>query len=236
MKLHRFYVHQMHNRFGPVELGHNVWIHDQPLLHQWLRVLRYNIGNQLILFNNQEERLYQISKIDGTVGVQIELVTDMTRLLPKNKVYLLWSLLKNDKNDWVLQKATELGVHMLVPIITKRTEKPYFDTERAQKIIIEAAEQCGRADLPQIREPIMLPEAITEYKDTPLFVCEQHNSTNLSLQDQSKVAFLVGPEGGWAEEEKQLFAQTKLNYVAISAFTLRAETAAIMAVGLAASR
>ena len=118
MKLHRFYVHQMHNRFGPVELGHNVWIHDQPLLHQWLRVLRYNIGNQLILFNNQEERLYQISKIDGTVGVQVELVTDMTRLLPKNKVYLLWSLLKNDKNDWVLQKDTELGVHMLVPIIT----------------------------------------------------------------------------------------------------------------------
>lgn len=236
MKLHRFYVHQMHNRFGPVELGHNVWIHDKGLLHQWLRVLRYNISDQLILFNNEEERLYQISKIDGTVGVQVQLVTDMTRLLPKNKVYLLWSLLKNDKNDWVLQKATELGVHKLVPIITKRTEKPFFDIERAQKIIIEATEQCGRADLPQIRQPIMLPEAIAEYKDTPLFVCEQHNSANIILQNQPQVALLVGPEGGWANEEKQLFAQTKLNHVAISNFTLRAETAAIMAVGLAVSR
>lgn len=236
MKLHRFYVHQMHNRFGPVELGHNVWIHDQPLLHQWLRVLRYNVGNKLILFNNQEERLYQISKIDGTVGVQLELVTDMTRLLPKNKVYLLWSLLKNDKNDWVLQKATELGVHKLVPIITKRTEKPFFDIERAQKIITEAAEQCGRADLPEIREPIVLSEAIAEYKDTPLLVCEQHDSSQMTLQSQSAVAFLVGPEGGWTDEEKQSFAIAGLNYVAISAFTLRAETAAILAVGLAASR
>ncbi|MDQ5958722.1 MAG: rRNA (uracil1498-N3)-methyltransferase [Patescibacteria group bacterium] len=236
MKLHRFYVHQMHNRFGPIELGHTVWIHDQGLLHQWLRVLRYNVGNQLILFNNTEERLYQISKIDGTVGVQVELVTDMTRLLPKNKVYLLWSLLKNDKNDWVLQKATELGVHKLVPIIAKRTEKTFFDTERAQKIITEATEQCGRADLPIIREPIMLAEAIAEYKETPLLVCEQHNSTYVNLQEQPAVALLVGPEGGWADEEKQLFTQYKLNYIAISAFTLRAETAAILAVGLAASR
>ena len=236
MKLHRFYVHKMHNRFGPVELGHTVWIHDQGLLHQWLRVLRYNVGNQLILFNNTEERLYQISKIDGTVGVQVELVTDMTRLLPKNKVYLLWSMLKNDKNDWVLQKATELGVHKLVPIIAKRTEKTFFDTERAQKIIIEATEQCGRADLPIIREPIMLAEAIAEYKETPLLVCEQHNSAPVNLQEQPAVALLVGPEGGWADEEKQLFTQYKLNYIAISAFTLRAETAAILAVGLAASR
>lgn len=236
MKLHRFYVHQMHNRFGPVELGHNVWIHDQALLHQWLRVLRYNVGNQLILFNNHEERLYQISKIDGTVGVQLELVTDMTRLLPKNKVYLLWSLLKSDKNDWVIQKSTELGVHKLVPIITKRTEKPFFDTDRAQKIIIEASEQCGRADLPQIREPILLSEAIAEYKETPLYVCEQHNSAQTVLKDQPEIALLVGPEGGWTEDEKQLFAQEKLNYIAISAFTLRAETAAILAVGLAASR
>ena len=145
-------------------------------------------------------------------------------------------MLKNDKNEKKKKKATELGVHKLVPIIAKRTEKTFFDTERAQKIIIEATEQCGRADLPQVREPIMLAEAIAEYKETPLLVCEQHNSAPVNLQEQPAVALLVGPEGGWADEEKQLFTQYKLNYIAISAFTLRAETAAILAVGLAASR
>jgi len=231
MKLHRFYVHEMHNRFGPIALGHEVWIHDEALLRQWLKVLRYHVDDQLVLFNDTEERLYKIEKISGTDSVKLQLMTDLERRIPQTQLYLLWSVLKKDKNDWVLQKGTELGVHKFIPIIAERSEKTGISTERARKIAIEAAEQCGRSDVPAVREPITLAEALTEYSPMPLFVCEQYNehanqATNISLE---KFGVLVGPEGGWSGTEKHHFAERQLPHIALSPFTLRAETAAVVA-------
>ncbi len=230
MKLHRFYIHEMHNRFGDIALGKEVWVHDEAYLHQWLHVLRYRIGDQLIIFNDEEERLYKIVKIEGDTSVKLELITELERTLPKKEVYLLWSVLKKDKNDWVIQKAVELGVQKLVPILAERSEKTGLNVERAEKIIIEAAEQCGRGDIPEIREPITLHEALEEYKDLPLFICEQHDSTDIAPQELEKVGVLIGPEGGWTDVEKEHFKTSSLPHIAISAFTLRAETAAVVAV------
>ena len=230
MKLHRFYVHEMHNRFGPIALGHEVWVHDEALLHQWLRVLRYKVGDHIVLFNDAEERLYEIAKIEGTASVKLRLITDIERVLPQKKIYLLWSVLKKDKNDWVLQKATELGVHKCVPIIADRSEKTGLQVERAHKIVIEAAEQCGRGDIPEVREPISLVEALQEYADLPLFICEQQESSQAPAVNLERLGVLIGPEGGWSDAEKQRFAELQLPHVALSPFTLRAETAAIIAV------
>ena len=230
MKLHRFYVHEMHNRFGPIALGHEVWIHDEALLHQWLRVLRYKVGDHIILFNDAEERLYEVDKIDGSDSVRLRLLTDLERSLPSKKLYLLWSVLKKDKNDWVLQKATELGVHKCVPIIADRSEKTGLQVERAHKIVIEAAEQCGRSDIPEVREPIGLMEALQEYADLPLFICEQHNAHKPLVVALGRLGVLIGPEGGWSDAERQRFVELQLPHIALSQFTLRAETAAIIAV------
>lgn len=230
MKLHRFYIHEMHNRFGDIALGKEVWVHDEALLHQWLRVLRYRIGDELVVFNDAEERLYKIVKIEGDASVKLELITELERKLPEKEVYLLWSVLKKDKNDWVIQKATELGVHKLVPVLADRSEKTGLNIERAQKIIIEAAEQCGRGDIPEIREPIPLHEALEEYKDFPLYICEQHAPVEDTTTELKKLGVLVGPEGGWTDAEKDMFATAGLQHIAISDFTLRAETAAIVAI------
>ena len=230
MKLHRFYIHEMHNRFGPIALGHEVWIHDTTLLHQWLNVLRFRVGDQLVLFNDTEERLYTIATIQGTDSVKLELLTDIERCVATREVYLVWSLLKKDKNDWILQKATELGVHKFIPMIAQRSEKTELNIERAKRIIIEAAEQCGRADIPELREPISLHEALEEYKDLPLCIAEQHDDQNTIPTDTKKVGILIGPEGGWSDEEKIYFKELALPHVSLSRFTLRAETAAITAV------
>jgi 16S rRNA (uracil1498-N3)-methyltransferase len=158
----------------------------------------------------------------------VELVTEMDRELPKKHVYLLWSLLKKDKNDWVLQKATELGVRNFVPVVADRSEKTGFDIDRAHKILIEAAEQCGRADIPEIHEPITVDEAVSEYAELPLFICEQaEGEPDLSLE---KAGVLVGPEGGWSDREKELFKNADIAHINIAQFTLRAETAAVSAV------
>lgn len=231
MKLHRFYIHEMHNRFGPIALGHEIWIHDEALIHQWLKVLRYRVGNELILFNDAEERLYKIAKIEGNDSAKLELVTELERSIPDKEVYLLWSVLKKDKNDWILQKATELGVHKFVPILAERSEKTGLNIDRARKIIIEAAEQCGRGDIPEVREPIGVYEALEEYKDLPLFICEQHDSSDIVPAELKKVGLLIGPEGGWTDEEKAKYKEVSLPHIALSQFTLRAETAAIIAAG-----
>jgi 16S rRNA (uracil1498-N3)-methyltransferase len=156
--------------------------------------------------------------------------------VPKNNIYLCFSLLKKDKNDWVLQKATELGVSHFVPLLCDRTEKSGFNPDRAQKIVIEAVEQCGRSDIPRIHEPITPEKLIDElFEKVDLLVAEQGSPIRThdpELIAQKPQAILIGPEGGWTDEEKQLFADKKLKHLALSEFTLRAETAAITAAAL----
>ncbi len=226
MKLHRFYVHGM-------ELTHNFWMQDKALFHQWVNVLRFQKDREVILFNDQQEvRLYRIIEV-GNNAVHLELVTEMSPKEPTKDVYLCFSLLKKDKNDWVLQKATELGVRHFVPLLCDRTEKTGFDRERARKIVIEAAEQCGRTDIPFIREPLTIERLIDELDGTAQLLVAEQGSAHLPPSNPERpIAVLVGPEGGWTNEEKQLFIDKNIQHLGLSEFTLRAETACVTAAGL----
>lgn len=225
MKIHRFYVGQT------IELKHDFWLHDERLMHQWNKVLRLRQGEQVALFDGTStDRLYTIAELKDNEA-HVQLVTDYERQLPAREVYLLWALLKKDKNDWVLQKATELGVSHFLPLITDRTEKMGFDVERADKIVIEAAEQCGRSDIPTVREPMHVATAIKQLREAvQLCICEQSADNNQLIDSSAAVGVLIGPEGGWSDAEKQLFQDNQLTHIAINSFTLRAETAAITAV------
>lgn len=224
MKMHRFFVSD------EFEMRHNLWVHDKRLVHQWYRVLRFRPGQQVVLFDGAtHDRLYRITEINEREA-HLEHVTDFERQLPARDIYLAWSLLKKDKNDWVLQKATELGVSHFIPLLADRSEKTGFNKERAEKIIIEAAEQCGRSDIPSVREPMRLQTAVDELQDKAvLFICEQ-GSDEISQADGDSLAVLIGPEGGWSDEEKDLFRSRDLKHLNLHDFTLRAETAAVTAV------
>lgn len=230
MKLHRFYVGDS------VELMHKTWLHDAKILHQWRRVLRFEVGREVVLFDGKgTDRLYRITKLDQNEA-GLELVTELAPKLPKQEVYLLWSLLKKDKNDWVLQKCTELGVSHFVPLLADRSEKTGFDTERALKILTEAVEQCGRSDVPKVREPIGVAAVIDQLASkAAIYVCEQSEQSTVRTVPPPRgkpIALVIGPEGGWSEAEKGLFAAKQLPHVAIHDFTLRAETACVAAVSV----
>ncbi len=223
MKRHRFFLTNE-------ELTQTIWVDDERLVNQWLKVLRFQVGTELILFDGErEDRLYQISRI-GNNAVQLKLVTELERQAPEQDAYLFFSLLKKDKNDWVLQKCTELGIRHFVPILSDRTEKTGFNAERAEKIVIEAAEQCGRSDIPKVREPISLETALKEFSGkVELFFAEQSPQLPAtSLHPPKSIGVFIGPEGGWTDGEKELLTQhcQKLN---LSQFTLRAETACVAA-------
>jgi 16S rRNA (uracil1498-N3)-methyltransferase len=224
MRLHRFYISP-----DTRELDHSFWLHDPGLLNQWLRVLRFREGQEVVLFDGKTtERLYKITHIEQG-GVHLELVTEFERKLPTRHVYLFWALLKKDKNDWVLQKATELGVTNFVPLLAERSEKTGFNLERSQKIVTEAAEQCGRSDIPHVREPISLEEVLKEYaSDVQLLVCDEREQADLKLVDKP-VGVLIGPEGGWTEGEIEQCKQAGVGALHLGHLTLRAETAAIVA-------
>lgn len=232
MRVHRFYVSPH------IELKHDFWLHDEALIAQWNRVLRFKPGQEVVLFDGVDhERLYRILELTGREA-HLQLITDYVRKLPKREIYLFWSLLKRDKNDWVLQKGTELGVSHFIPLLCERTEKTGFKLDRAQKIVLEAVEQCGRSDLPAVREPLRLETSITDYKaKIPLLVAEQTQEDSApepqnsrpTTHDSDTVGVLVGPEGGWSAREKDLFKQQDLAHLNLHDFTLRAETAAIVA-------
>jgi len=225
MRLHRFYVAP-----DSFELARDIWVRDAGLRNQWLKVFRYRVGDEVVLFDGiKTERLYKLSRIEQD-AVELKMVTEFERKLPHRHVYLFFSLLKKDKNEWVIQKCTELGVSNFVPVIAGRSEKTGFNVERAEKIAVEAAEQCGRSDIPHIREPLSLEEALREYQGkVQLLFCEETVTAPPAKILQLPTGVLIGPEGGWTEAELEQFNQAQVGGISLGHLTLRAETAAVAA-------
>lgn len=231
MKLHRFYIDP--EKF---ELDHDFWVHDKELVRQWQKVLRFQSRQELVLFDGvSEDRLYRLTTISDQEA-HLEMITELERKVPKKHIYLAWSLLKKDKNEWVVQKCTELGVSHFIPLITERstrTDISQFRLDRLQKIAIEATEQCGRSDIPTVREPMRVATLIEEFKGkVPIYVCEQ--GANEETDSSNSIVVLVGPEGGWSDSEKEVFKTNKIPELGLHDFTLRAETASVSAVTLCA--
>lgn len=228
MKIHRFYVGDVADKSGKLKLTHNLWVNNETLIKQWLSVLHFKLGEKLILFNQLEERLYVIEEIEYPRSVRLKYINDINKKIPKKHLILFWPLLKNDKNYYVLRKATELGVREFIPLITKYSKNLKFDIEKANLTVKEAAENCGRFDIPIVKEPMPINQAIKEFKDVKLYVCEDGYQDDLKLLDD-KFGVFVGPESGWSKEEKDIFEVNKIEYFNLSNFTLNAETASVVA-------
>lgn len=224
MRVHRFYTGQ------GIKLKNDFWLRDEVILWQWNKVLRFREGQETVLFDGEgTDRLYRITKI-SKAEAHLEMITELERKLPEYHIYIFWSLLKKDNNDFIIQKCTELGVSNFCPLIAGHSITSNFNIERARKIAREASEQCGRSNIPVVREPMRLETALKEYEEKiRLLVCQQGSSNILTLKPKEKYGLLIGPEGGWSENEKQLFEAKKIPSLHLGEFTLRAETAAIIA-------
>lgn len=227
MKLHRFYLGKRWER----EVQHfgqeRCWIQDKDLTKQILKVLRFRVGDEISLYDGEIEVLYKITEIKPD-EIALHKVTNLEVKKPWKHVLLAWSLLKKDNNDWVLQKATELGVTHFAPLITERSEKTGFNIERANKIVIEASEQCGRVDIPLIDEVRDLRSFIGTYKNEySLYYCDERSSAKVDSNEE-KSGVIIGPEGGWSESEINMFNNENIGSLSLGQLTLRAETAAVV--------
>lgn len=149
------------------------------------------------------------------------------------------SLVKGDRFDTVLQKSTELGACRIVPTITSRCtvrleEKEYKKkVERWQRIVFEAAKQCGRAIIPEVTMPMSFDNALREAVNTdlPLFCYEGSGTESISkifggVTSAKAISILIGPEGGYSEEEAELARNYGMKMTGLGRRILRTETAA----------
>ncbi len=230
MKIHRF-IGQYNLRPGDFELK------DAEILHQMLKVLSLKPGEKVVLCDRQgQEAIGKIVKLGSDKALlSLDKPTDVTTE-PKRQIYLYCSILKRENFDWVVQKATEVGIAAIIPIITQRTVKQNLNLERLLKIAKEAAEQSSRGTVPTISQPIAWPAALELAKnnDVNLFFDIQATTTvTESIQDKKHVGIFIGPEGGWDPKEIQEAKKHGFKTSSLGLLTLRAETAAVIASYLA---
>ena len=228
MRLHRFYVSQ--------PLGEEVVIDDVSLVSQLTKVFRYTQGDNIILFNGDgDDYYYSITDLTKNTLVCIRTKTTPS-YIPTQKILLCMSVIKKDTFELVVQKATELGVTTITPIISSRSEKKNLSYERLRKIAIESAEQCGRGDIPTI-SPIMTLEAALSSlsQESYNIMFTMGEKPLLPLPHDIKgthLALFIGPEGGWGDADTMLMKKAGLHAHSLGKTTLRAETAAISACAL----
>ncbi|MBI5153544.1 MAG: RNA methyltransferase [Parcubacteria group bacterium] len=149
---------------------------------------------------------------------------------------LYCSILKRENFEWVAQKATEIGVGEIVPLVTQHTVKLELKEGRLKKIVQEAAEQSGRSVLPKLQIPMGFEQAVHEAKlngTTLFFDVSGKEFDKKMIKDSEKVNIFIGPEGGWNEGEIEIAQKNKFIFVNLGKLTLRAETAAVVGTYLA---
>ena len=238
MRLLRFYV--------PFQLteGQRYILPDNVFRHA-VKVLRLAVNAELTLFtgDNKEYRAKLTSVAKKRAEIEI-LGSSYVSRESKLKIHLVQGISKGDRMDFVLQKATELGVSSVSPVFSERTNV-LVSPERVEKkldhwrgVVISACEQCGRNVLPYVFPPQQLSSALTHFSEQQKmvkYVLSPAAASGLSLLDNKHLesAVLIGPEGGFSNEELQLASVSGFTEVSLGPRILRTETAALSFLAIA---
>lgn len=235
MRLHRFYIQNLSEyHSSSKEKLKKFSILDKDLLNQWKNVFRFHKGDTVVLFDGSGEEFHAVfHKLTGK-DAELEVVETVENLKKScREVVLFASILKKDNFELVLEKATELGVSFIVPIISDRTVKKEIREDRLARIIHEATEQSGWTRPPKLHEPVTFEEALNSFESVPKIIFDEDGETFHKAQlPEGKFGIFIGPEGGWSDKEKELFKQKNIQVCTLGDQTLRAETASIAILSL----
>lgn len=210
---------------------------EGPQAHYLSRVMRIAEGDAVVLCDNQSgewaARVLSVGKREVVVSCE-------ALLRPREDVpdfTLCAALLKKDRFDLVLEKACELGVRRIQPVLTRRCVADKLNLERARSILTEAAEQCARTALPELAVPMKLEALLKGWDNTrTLFFADENDGENAAQQFAAfsgPAALLTGPEGGFDEAERAVVnGLPQARTITLGPRILRGETAAIAATAL----
>jgi 16S rRNA (uracil1498-N3)-methyltransferase len=220
------------------------------LLHHLRNSLRLHPGDTLVLNDGNGTR-YQVEVTHvSSQTIDSRIIDRQTEPARKTSPIVLGqALIKGDKMDWVIQKSTELGVATIVPIhsihsvIKPNPERLEHQRSRWERIARDAAQQSERWTIPIVADPLDLAGICRQYASAPLkgILAERSSGPSLAtvslpLDSQQWIVLLVGPEGGWASDEKRLALEQGFLPFTLGPRILRAETAALAALSILQSR
>ena len=204
--------------------------------HYLVNVMRLKRGSNLSFFNKNGEWKGEIVFLDKD-RVEVKFLNKIKESLRSTNVELAICLVKKTSMEIILQKATELGVAKITPIISERTEVKDLNIERAKKIVIEATEQSNQLNIPDIQEPKKLKNFINSLNnDAGLFFADINTEKKIdkkNIEKYKKICVLIGPEGDFSPTEREIILD-KDNTIpfSLSKNILRTETAAISALSI----
>ena len=227
----------MQQYFAKLKNG-NLFIIDEQDFHHIRDVMRFKDGTEVLVAYQQE--VYLCRLVLGSTGCQAEIVEKLPRNPElRTPITLIYGMPKGDKFELVLQKATELGVARIVPLLCERSVVRLEDAkiskkmERWQKILKEASEQSHRSSIPELLEPIEDAEIGSYLSDLNLCgdetKCGQGTTALFELlQKQPRsISIIIGPEGGFSDNEFKVFKDLGFEGISLGNRILRSETAVL---------
>jgi 16S rRNA (uracil1498-N3)-methyltransferase len=226
----RFFVEQFIGRTAVI---------DGDTAHHLGRVLRAQVGQ---LYELSDSAAVWLGRIESVARdrIQFALLEEIPAHPPAVDIILLLSIVKFDAFEWAIEKATELGVGMIVPVAASRSEKTLLAAagkrlDRWEKILVEASQQSRRVRVPAISSPLPLREAFNEAYPLGAKVILSERSNAPALRDVlsavtvSQATLAIGPEGGWTDEELTLAETAGFQEASLGKLILRTETAVVAA-------
>ena len=224
----RLYVEQPLDGAGEIAVA-------GPQAHYLSGVMRLQPGDPVRLFDDISgewlAKVAHVGKRDMVLAVE-------AKLCPREAVPDLWLLMapiKKGRIDWIVEKACELGIDRILPVITQRTIVDRVNTDRLRAHMIEAAEQCGRTALPTLDDAVKLDRLLAGWpSDRALLFADEAGGVPIAqVASKGAAAILIGPEGGFTDSERALIrALPAAQGVTLGPRILRADTAAVAAISL----
>lgn len=205
-----------------------------------INVLRLSVGSKIIVFNGRDGAWLSTVEQATRKGVILTVGEQERRQEGGPDLVYLFAPLKRARLDFMVQKAVELGVSVLQPVITTHTQVDRVKIDRMSANVIEAAEQCGILRIPRVLEPVKLPAALAglEPERTVVFCDERAAQAGAieplgAISPGTPVAVLIGPEGGFSDAERRLVSQHPSAVpISLGPRIMRADTAAVAALSL----
>jgi len=227
--MHRFYV--------PGLSSSNPEIIDQDQVNQITKVLRLSKGGRILVFDGSGmEHEAELNEV-GKKNLSLKIVSSHKGIGFARDVTLYMSLVKKDKFEIIAQKATELGVRKIVPVISQFCVKNEFSAkglDRLRSIVIEAVEQSEGSLIPEITEPVAFAKTFEGLPKSGMALMAQPRDvgkTMANIEIKEPLSVFIGPEGGYSPEEVKLAVEHGIILVSLGDRILRAETAAIAMLG-----
>ena len=209
---------------------------DKKQSHYVSKVMRLRENDEFNVFNESGEWIAQIKKINKT-SIEFQIVKQLRSKESRVDVWLAFSPIKSNYFNFMIQKATELGLTKFIPVIFERSIVRKINNDRLKKIIIEATEQSNRICTPEIESPVKLQNFLATYEDKIKLIFTDLNSNkkkiSLIKSEKKPLCILVGPEGDFSESERLKILNLKdVESIKLNDNILRSETAAISALSV----